>query len=648
MPVKFKTPIVVDGQVTAEYLDLSTTTSHIVDAGEIAWNPIDGTFDIGMLNGVTLQEGQELYFYAKATEAILNGDAVMFAGVQGDHLLIAKADRVVLNANPNYFMGVATQRFEVNEFGYVTAFGKVRELDTTAYTLGATLYYDSTSPAAGLLTETMPAANQAKIEVAAVVRVHATQGILMVRPHIMPILNEIQDVDVTLSKVMPIDADSLFLQDTADQNIWKKLSWSNVKATLKTYFDTLYQKGTGTTNYVPKFTGSSTLGNSQIFDNGTNVGIGTTTPPYKFSVYDTSDGVVGHFGGGVSNYTLISFRSNEANVYSTSLGSYNSGMLFRTGATDRMYINSGGKVGIGTTSPTGKLSILDGYYNTFFSDTSSQYGSGLILSGDAGSDQRSWRTFVKNGNGSVALTFEVSTNGTSYGNSPIGLTYAERMRITSGGNVGIGTTAPTFKLDILSSGANTRINSADANGSYLVFANNGTAKAYIGSAYHLFGSPYNVANDLGLRSDAAMSFSTGGTPVRMRITSGGNVGIGTTNTIHQLSVASKIGGATFGDSFIEFPSSGNTIVKANNDVILGYLQSTSIKQSGNIGVGIVNPSASAILHLNSNSQGFLPPVMNQSERDSIGAPEQGLMIFNTDTETIDVFTNGGGWKSLSY
>lgn len=34
----------------------------------------------------------------------------------------------------------------------------------------------------------------------------------------------------------------------------------------------------GTTNYVARFTGASAVGNSQIFDNGTNVGIGTTTP----------------------------------------------------------------------------------------------------------------------------------------------------------------------------------------------------------------------------------------------------------------------------------------------------------------------------------------------------------------------------------
>ena len=43
--------------------------------------------------------------------------------------------------------------------------------------------------------------------------------------------------------------------------------------------------GSGTLNYVPKWTpDGATLGNSQIFDNGTNVGIGTSSPTAKFHV----------------------------------------------------------------------------------------------------------------------------------------------------------------------------------------------------------------------------------------------------------------------------------------------------------------------------------------------------------------------------
>ena len=42
--------------------------------------------------------------------------------------------------------------------------------------------------------------------------------------------------------------------------------------------------GTGTTNYLSKFTSSGIIGNSQIFDNGNNIGIGTLTPSSKLTI----------------------------------------------------------------------------------------------------------------------------------------------------------------------------------------------------------------------------------------------------------------------------------------------------------------------------------------------------------------------------
>lgn len=42
--------------------------------------------------------------------------------------------------------------------------------------------------------------------------------------------------------------------------------------------------GSGTTNYLSKFIGSSSVGNSILYDTGTNVGIGTSTPGYKLDV----------------------------------------------------------------------------------------------------------------------------------------------------------------------------------------------------------------------------------------------------------------------------------------------------------------------------------------------------------------------------
>ena len=70
---------------------------------------------------------------------------------------------------------------------------------------------------------------------------------------------------------------------------------SNLSADLLDGHDTSYFQtaltnpvtGTGTTNYLAKW-GASSLGSSVIYDDGTNVGIGTTSPTSKLYVYDTN------------------------------------------------------------------------------------------------------------------------------------------------------------------------------------------------------------------------------------------------------------------------------------------------------------------------------------------------------------------------
>lgn len=49
------------------------------------------------------------------------------------------------------------------------------------------------------------------------------------------------DLTDATGKTTPVDADTMPINDSAASNVLKKVTWANIKATLKTYFDTLYQ-----------------------------------------------------------------------------------------------------------------------------------------------------------------------------------------------------------------------------------------------------------------------------------------------------------------------------------------------------------------------------------------------------------------------
>lgn len=88
---------------------------------------------------------------------------------------------------------------------------------------------------------------------------------------------------------------------------------------------------------------------------------------------------------------------------------------------------------------------------------------------------------------------------------------------------------------------------------------------------------------------------------------------------------------------------GSAAVYGNNTQI--YLQGSS--------AGVLiddafaeNPDASAILELRTTVKGFLPPRMTTTERDAITSPAAGLVIFNTTTSKLNVYS-GTAWESVT-
>lgn len=128
------------------------------------------------------------------------------------------------------------------------------------------------------------------------------------------------DLTSLTAKTTPVDADLLVIADSAASNVAKKLTWANLKATLKTYFDTLYAAvGSGITNsaganVVMKSDGTNAVA-SQITDDGTTVAMPSVAamagvfainggPGAGGGQFSTSDDGTVQLGGGASTLSL--------------------------------------------------------------------------------------------------------------------------------------------------------------------------------------------------------------------------------------------------------------------------------------------------------------------------------------------------------
>lgn len=155
-------------------LDTSNTTQPSV-AGQIAWNQDERTVDI-CLNGVVLQTGQETLLNVRNNTAstISNGTVVMATGTLGASGRITVSPANTTDAK--YVIGIATEDILSGSDGFVTAFGKVRGINTSAWSQGTVLYLGSN----GALTSTEPTTGL-KMPIAIVINSHATVGTVFVR-----------------------------------------------------------------------------------------------------------------------------------------------------------------------------------------------------------------------------------------------------------------------------------------------------------------------------------------------------------------------------------------------------------------------------------------------------------------------------------
>jgi hypothetical protein len=70
-----------------------------------------------------------------------------------------------------------------------------------------------------------------------------------------------------------------------------------------------------------------------------------------------------------------------------------------------------------------------------------------------------------------------------------------------------------------------------------------------------------------------------------------------------------------------------------------------ITSTGSFGIGTATPNAKALIDLTSTTQGFLPPRMTTAQRDAITSVPAGLMIYNTTTNKLNVYTTA--WEAIT-
>ncbi len=219
-------------------------------------------------------------------------------------------------------------------------------------------------------------------------------------------------------------------------------------------------------------------------------------------------------------------------------------ITFQTQGTERVRVASDGKVGIGTTSPSSLFSVGGvGYFAGNVGVGATPGSTSEITVADTNSDSESQLNFT-----GTTARLKVNTGNfvsASVSATTLGVNGTEYMRLQSG-NVGIGTTSPEDKLHVA---GNVVIDN-----NYALVANN-TAWANI----NLIGlnSSNNIvigANSSGLGNVDIYSGTNGITRVmtagteRLRVTSGGYLGVGVTDPVSRFTVAAT---STFNSSMSE-------------------------------------------------------------------------------------------------
>ena len=412
------------------------------------------------------------------------------------------------------------------------------------------------------------------------------------------------------------------------------------------------------------------------------VGIGTLNPhaPLQFASVAAERKIV-LFEGANNNHQFIGFGVNPYGALKYQTAGWFNDHVFQSAINDStsrelMRITGFGNVGIGTVPSAiqNRLDIHNGSPRTGTHAT----GQALYVTGDFANGY-GVQFRQSDGNTGIGFTDQIIYAAGSNisqdlwlvskgpnGNLGFGTNGNARMYIASNGMVGIGNFQPNAPLQFATAAANRKIVLYEgANNDHQFFGFG------INSDGHMrFQTPSNACDYIfysGLDSTSSKQL--------FRLTGTGSLGLGVTTPLNKLDIAAgptrtgthpgglaayitgNLGPASFGFEIRNFTGAQgiglgyNTVYAAGSDAsqnlyvgakgaagnLILATNATDrlvVAGSGNVGIGVSVPSASAALEVSSGTKGILIPRMSTTERNAIVNPANGLLVFDVTTNSF--------------
>lgn len=329
-------------------LDTTPTVASPV-VGEIYWDEGNKTPSIQLENDVNLQLGQEIVTlcYNGTGSTIPNGSVVAVTGAQGQRPSIALADADSESTSART-LGITTQAIANGAEGFITSFGFVRGLDTSAITAGVAVYLSQT---AGAFTSTKPAAPAHLVHLGYVIKSHASAGEIFVTINNGWEFDELHDVLIT-----DLQSGQIPIRDQV-LGVWKNITINGTTNEV-----TVTSTKDGITISLPDTISASITGNAATVTNG----LYTTDLGVSVQGYDADLSAIAGLTGTSGLLKKIAANTWELDT-STYLTSIDSAMV--TGAlgytpydsaNPNGYINSSGSCAYATTAGNGGVTSVNG------------------------------------------------------------------------------------------------------------------------------------------------------------------------------------------------------------------------------------------------------------------------------------------------